>query len=189
MKKVSIAMSFIAALAAATVFGLAVYRDKGHVTVFRTGETVKPFFGANFTQIKSNIQTGHIVNEPKEEFKLPPVISVSVKSDPPTVGPTQSLQTQAPEILYTADSSIKFAVGDMLTIPAEDQKYMRYFSLYNIPKVKRKEYAATFSFICNSLSRRKKIYIPQFVGVSDETVIRVDIRRYEWNPETWKSVV
>lgn len=187
MKNVSIAMSFVAVLAAAAVFGLAVYRDKGHITVFKTEETVKPVFGTNFTHTKSNIQIGHIVGESREEFKLSPIIPVSVtpQFDPPVlpaVGP--ALQAQAPEILYTADSSIKFAVGDMLTIPAEDQKYMRYFSLYNIPKVKRKEYAATFSFICNSLSRRKKIYIPQFVGASDETVIRVDIRHYEWNPET-----
>jgi hypothetical protein len=96
--------------------------------------------------------------------------------------------SQPPETLYTADSSVKFAIGDLLIIPQESVPYIRYFSLYNVPKAKRKEYAATLSFVVNSLSTRKKIYIPEFVGASDETVIRIDIRNYEWNPEAWEKL-
>lgn len=185
-------MSFIAVLAAGAVFGLAVYRDKGqpHAPVEQVAETKKFASAASSTDIKSNVQTGHVVSEPKEEppFVAPKVVPIAPTTpapvqQQPVMGPQQPIQTQAPETLYTADSSIKFAVGDILTIPAEDRPYMRYFSLYNIPKEKRRAYAATFSFVCNSLSTRKKIYIPAFIGASDETVMRVDIRHYKWKPE------
>jgi len=186
-------MSFIAVLAAGAVFGLAVYRDKGqpHAPVEQAAETKKFASAASSMDIKTNVQTGHVVVESKEDppFVAPkavpiaPAVPAQEPVQQPVMGPQQPIQTQAPEILYTADSSIKFAVGDILTIPEEDRKYMRYFSLYNIPKVKRRDYAATFSFVCNSLSTRKKICIPIFLGASDETVMRVDIRHYGWKPE------
>lgn len=199
MKNVSIVMSFIAVLAAGAVFGLAVYRDKGlsPMPVERALETKKIVSSANPLDIKTNVQTGHVVFEPKEEIKVP-FIAPKIQLPPPDplpapmvpsiVGPNQPIQARPPEILYTADSSIKFAVGDLLTLPPEDRPYMRYFSLYNIPRDKRKAYAATFSFVCNSLSTRKKMYIPAFVGASDETVIRVDIRHYEWKPESLEKL-
>jgi hypothetical protein len=192
-------MSFVAVLAAGAVFGLAIYRDKGqsHAPIEKVEVPAKVGATAISTNIKTDIQSGHVVFEPKDDFKLPPLaeppkdFSPLPKLELPTpaiVGPNQAIQVQPPEILYTADSSVKFAVGDILTIPPEDRPYMRYFSLYNIPRDKRKVYAATFSFICNSLSTRKKTYIPAFVGASDETVIRVDIRHYEWKPEALEKI-
>ena len=201
MKNVSIVMSFVAVLAAGTVLGLAVYNDKGRspATADKLAGTANVVPKANSTY--TNIQTSHVVTDTKnEEAILPPVVIPKIMPlDPPLpkpdvglaqpdVVPSQPIQAQPPEILYTADSSVKYAVGDLITIPAEDQKYMRYFSLYNIPKAKRKEYAATFSFICNSLSTRRKMYVPQFVGASDETVIRVDIRHYQWKPEALEKL-
>jgi hypothetical protein len=188
MKKVSIVMSFVAVLAAGAVFGLALYRDKWQSHVPKTDV---PKVGVAISTDGNTMHSGHVIFEPKDEVKLPPVAAPKVQPIPvevptpsvPFVGPSQPLQAQPPEILYTADSSVKFAVGDLLTIPFEDQKYIRYFSLYNIPKAKRREYAAVFSFVCNSLSTRRKMYIPEFVGASDETVIRVDIRNYNWKPE------
>lgn len=199
MKNVSIVMSFIAVLAAGTVLTLAVSRDKGHTdaAIAKPKETARVVTAIPPEFVNAgNVQNSHVVKDeprvpavavapkilPKAEPQAPALPAVPTLTGPPPVGPTQPLQAQPPEILYTADSSVKFAVGDLITLPLEDQKYMRYFSLYNIPKSQRKEYAATFSFVVNSLSTRKKIYIPQFVGASDETVIRVDIRHYDWNP-------
>lgn len=198
MKNVSIVMSFIAVLAAGAVFGLAVYRDKRHQTapVEKVAAETNNVSAATPPDIKTNFQSSHVI-EPIEVPRFPqpqlqpPLQQPLPQPEPPTPAvPTisQPIQAQPPEILYTADSSIKFAVGDLLTLPPEDQKYMRYFSLYNIPKAKRREYAATFSFVCNSLSTRRKIYIPEFVGASDETVIRVDIRWYDWKPESLEKL-
>lgn len=97
-------------------------------------------------------------------------------------------QTLVQVKLYTPDTSVKFAVGDILTIPEHERKFYRYLSLYNIPEEKRPDLAKTISFMVNSLSTRRKIYIPHFVGASDETVIRLDIRDYEWKPEAWDKL-
>lgn len=194
MKNVSIVMSFIAVLAAGAVFGLAIYRDKGQQTApveniaagtNNVSTATPPDIKTQVSHVISDAQPSVIpipIPQPTQQTVLPPVQS------PPSVGPNQPIQSLPPEILYTADSSVKFAVGDLLTLPPEDQKYMRYFSLYNIPKAKRRDYAAVFSFVCNSLSTRRKMYIPEFVGASDETVIRVDIRWYDWKPETLEKL-
>lgn len=209
MKHVSVVMSFIAVLAAGVVLSLAIYRDKGRPVAItdKQLEVVKPISNSN-AQVPTitNIQSSHIITEPKKtEVKPLPLPIAPMPSDyvplpavpfvkniepipapqpvqpqPQPIGPPRLV---VPEVLYTSDSSIKFAVGDLLTVPVDDKKYMRYFSLHNIPQAKRREYAATFSFICNSLSTRKKISIPEFVGASNETVIRVDIRHYNWKPE------
>lgn len=89
---------------------------------------------------------------------------------------------------HTPDSSIRYAMGDMATIPADVQPYIRYLSLYNIPKIKRREVAQTVSFVINSLSKRKKMYIPVFVGASDETVIRLNLRDYDIDPKVWDEL-
>ena len=213
MKHVSIIMSFIAVLAAGVVLSLAIYRDKGRpITVANKPlEVVKPISNVQIP-IVTNIQSGHLINEPKKlEVPIPiapmpsnfvplpsvpfvknvvpqPVAPKPIAPKPIAPQPIAPPRLLLPEVLYTSDSSIKFAVGDLLTVPQEDKQYMRYFSLHNISKAKRKDYAAVFSFVCNSLSTRKKISIPQFVGASEETVIRVDIRNYGWKPEALEKL-
>jgi hypothetical protein len=87
--------------------------------------------------------------------------------------------------LSTPDASIRFAMGDLASLPVDHQPYMRYLSLYNIQKEKRVDVARLVSFTVNSLSRRKKIYIPVFVGASDQTVIRLNLKDYEIDPKVW----
>lgn len=82
--------------------------------------------------------------------------------------------------IYTANSSAVFADSHFKTLTPYLQQYALYLSSYNIPKQERSKYARVASFICNSLSTRKKIYIPEFVNGSDETVIYVNLLNYEW---------
>lgn len=101
-------------------------------------------------------------------------------------------QPAAPTIrvapLYTPDSSMRFAAGDLALLPPDVQPYIRYLSLYNVPAAQRPEYARTVSFVLNSLSKRKKMYIPVFVGASDQTVIRVNLQDYEIDPKVWDQL-
>lgn len=92
------------------------------------------------------------------------------------------------EKLWTPESSVFFALADLKTIPPEQQQYIRYLSLHNIPAAKRDEYAKIVSFVVNSLGTRRKIYIPVFVGASEKTVIRLNIKDYDWNPESWEKL-
>lgn len=89
--------------------------------------------------------------------------------------------------LYDPNSSVKFATGDILTVPIEERKYIRYLSLYNIPKEDRKRFAQIISFMVNSLGRRRQPYIPLFVGASNETVLRINIKDYVWDREVYEN--
>lgn len=90
--------------------------------------------------------------------------------------------------IYTPDSSIRYATGDVLSLPVEIQPYIRYLSLYNIPKDRRGEVAQTVSFVINSLSTRKKIYLPVFVGASNETLIRINLKDYDIKPSVFDEM-
>lgn len=104
--------------------------------------------------------------------------------DVPPIEPPPAFE----EKIYTPESSILFALADVQTLPQNIQPYIRYLSVYNHPKEKRASYGQASSFVCNSLSTRKKIYIPQFVGGTEQTVIRINIKDYNWKPEVWDKL-
>jgi hypothetical protein len=105
-------------------------------------------------------------------------------AQPPPVTPTPVAKVA----LYTPDSSVKFAAADLATVPPEERPFIRYLSLYNVSKHYRRKVAETVSFVVNSLGTRRQMYIPLFVGDSDETVIRLNIYHYEWKAETWDDL-
>lgn len=117
----------------------------------------------------------------KKEF-IPPV---QVKPQAQLKFPNLPKQ---PEQLYPPDSAVFFAEADMRTIPESLRPSIRYLSLYNIPRAKRREVAAIVSFMVNSLGTRRKPYIPLFVGGCEETLIRLNIDDYEWNPKSWDDL-
>ena len=104
------------------------------------------------------------------------------------VGSTTQAQPIPNVNLWTPDSSVKFALADLKTLPPNIQPYIRYLSLYNTPKEHRKKFGQTVSFVVNSLGTRRKMYIPVFVGGSDETVIRLNIKEYEWKTDQFDNL-
>ena len=92
------------------------------------------------------------------------------------------------EPLYTPNSSVLFAVEDLKLFPEDEQQYIRYLSLYNIPKKDRKAVAQTVSFVLNSLSTLKTEEVPVFVANSDETVLRVKIDYYNIKQKGWENL-
>lgn len=102
--------------------------------------------------------------------------------------PSEAQPVAVDEPLYTPDSSVKFALGDLLTLPDTYRPYIRYLSLYNYNKTERVERARIVSFTINSLSRRKTMYIPVFVGASNATVIRINLKDYDIDPKEWDNL-
>ena len=90
--------------------------------------------------------------------------------------------------IYTPDSSVRLAAADLATVDPSERPNIRYLSLYNVPAESRRDVAATVSFVVNSLSKRRKIHIPVFVGGSDETLIRINIDQYEWKSKAWDDL-
>lgn len=106
--------------------------------------------------------------------------------------PAPSAQPVAPppaeQVVYTPNSSYQLALGDMAGIPPKHQPYIRYLSLHNLTPEDRVRMGQTVSFVVNSVSTRKKIQIPFFVGAGDRTVIRINLRDYDIDPKDWDRV-
>ena len=190
-------MSFVAIIAATLVLGLAIV-GKPHA-ISQTSEIVaRP--KNNLVEIPGHLIDGPSTPPQSDPLYFPPTTFPTPETrqtfsvpdpqtnDPAPINPIVPSTPTVPDKLYDPNSAYLFAVGDLLTIPIYDQKYIRYLSLYNIPKQQRKEMAAVISFMANSLSTRKKMYIPEFVGASNETLIRIDIRLYEWSAEVWENL-
>jgi hypothetical protein len=189
MKIISVIMSFVAVLSATVVLILAIHH---HNVAKSSAETIvaKPDVKPTKAIRTSDPQAGQLVMDkpPPVVIPPPPVPREPLPSvpEPPSVPPAP--EPSKPEVFYDPNSSVTWAVGDLLTFPKHDQKYIRYISLYNIPRERRREYAAVISFVVNSLGTRRKMYIPEFVGASNETLIRLDIRNYEWTFEAWEKL-
>lgn len=112
---------------------------------------------------------------------LTPVF-ILAQDNPPKQAPIVAVK------LYTPDSSVRFAAADIATLSPEEARFTRYLSLYNIPPERRKAYGETLSFVVNSLSTRRRVYIPVFVGGTDETLIRINMENYEWNTQAWENL-
>ena len=97
-------------------------------------------------------------------------------------------QPGAQELLYSPDHSVKLALADLKTLPPDIQYTTRYLSLYNIPRNDRIAVAKTVSFVVNSLSTRRKPYVPSFVPNSDFTLIRLNLDDYDWDRKTWEKL-
>lgn len=194
MKKFSIFMSFIALIAATAVAGTAIISNKGHnpeptLVSVKTPEIPKVLLpdakpvgttGSSFVMNDKEPIKSAIQQPPYIISAQPPVLPIATQ--PPA---TQPSIPEKPK-LYDPNSAYLFATGDILTIAPEQRRYIRYISLYNVPKEKRKEVAAIISWMVNSLSTRKRIYIPEFVGASNETLIRLDTSLYEWDLNAWE---
>jgi len=107
---------------------------------------------------------------------------ILAQDNPPKQAPLVAVK------LYTPDSAVKFAAADIATLPPEEAKFTRYLSLYSIPPERRRAYGQTLSFVVNSLSQRRRIYIPVFVGGTDETLIRINIENYDWDAQSWENL-
>lgn len=103
---------------------------------------------------------------------------------PPAPRPAQQVQ----QVIYTPDTSYQLALADLAGIPANVQPYIRYLSLYNLTPEDRAKMGQTVSFVVNSLSQRKKIQIPFFVGAGDRTVIRINLKDYGIDPKDWDKL-
>lgn len=192
-------MSCVAIVAAVLVFVTAASRNADRKVETSTPDLqvkTQPVINTTSPRVDVSLpKNSQLVNNGPPKLVEPPTPPPQVSDTPPVNQQVNSLPNVGPpnlnpppEILYGPNSAVVFATGDLLSLPVEMRPYIRYISLYNIPKAKRKEYAAALSFVCNSLSTRRQMYIPEFVGASDETLIRLNINDYEWTPEAWEKL-
>ncbi len=85
--------------------------------------------------------------------------------------------------------AIEQAHADLVRIPVDDRRYVRYLSLYATKDAERAKLIQAISAHCNSLSRNIDIRPPTIVPDNAGSLLRVDLRNYEWNTEVWEKLV
>ena len=85
-------------------------------------------------------------------------------------------------------------VRDLEAADTSDRPFLRYYSLadlHNNPEVDDETLnlnRTSLSKLVNHLSWNRKIVVPETLG-PDKTLLRVDIRKYNWTPATWRQIV
>ena len=82
--------------------------------------------------------------------------------------------------------AVKLAATDILSVPPEVRKHIRYVSLTYASPQERSQVWQTTSFLVNSFSRHKTIIPPLFVG---ETIIRINLFDYGIDPQAWDNLI
>jgi hypothetical protein len=85
----------------------------------------------------------------------------------------------------TPEVEVIEAAVDLGEVLEQDRPYMRYLSLYSLDPKDRPNAIKVARFWCNSLSLRKRMSFPESVT---PTLLRVDTRLYEWDPEAWEGL-
>lgn len=82
--------------------------------------------------------------------------------------------------------------SDLQTIPERSRRYVRYFTSVPLANAgatpdQLATYAHGISKLLNSLSWNSKIMTPAAIN-RDSTLLRIDLRDYQWTSETWKKL-
>ncbi len=81
----------------------------------------------------------------------------------------------------------------MQELPERDRRFARYFTLTHLRNVGLQDdelqtYRNALAKLANSLSWHRVVKIP--VGIdSERTILRIDIRDYQWNDRVWKRIL
>jgi WD40 repeat protein len=84
-------------------------------------------------------------------------------------------------------------LADLDKADRRQRRFLRYFSLapqYNagLAEDELQSYRIAFAQLLNSLSWHPRISIPQAVD-ADQTVLRIDLRDYQWDANTWDRIL
>jgi mono/diheme cytochrome c family protein len=83
--------------------------------------------------------------------------------------------------------------ASMLALPDRDRRFARFFTLTHLANAGLRQdelqtYRLSLSKLLNSLSWRNEIVNPRAVD-SAQTILRIDIRDYQWNEQIWKGIL
>ena len=97
-----------------------------------------------------------------------------------------------PRTFITESAILARIRSDLSSAPERSRTYLRYLSiahLYNarVPDSELAEYNGAISKLINSLSRHPEV-TPPFAIDSAHTLLRIDLRDYDWTAATWNNL-
>jgi len=95
---------------------------------------------------------------------------------------------------FISESQVLHAiVQDLEAAPKANRPFLRYFSLANLWNASDVDtatlglYRAALGKLVNHLSWKKEIVRPAETGLAN-TLLRIDLRNYRWNDQTWDRI-
>lgn len=86
----------------------------------------------------------------------------------------------------TPADAIAQAHADISTIPEKDRYFVRYLTMYSVPKEDRPLLAKVLTGHVNHLSRHPEAW--PLVPVADGSLLRLDTRLFRWKTEVWEKL-
>jgi hypothetical protein len=105
-----------------------------------------------------------------------------------------SLDSAADDRDFIADADIVQIIHDDLQkVEERSRKFTRYFTITHLYNAGRSEdelqtFRLALSKLVNSLSWERDIEMPRPIDPA-RTIVRVDLRHYQWTPEVWKRLL
>jgi cytochrome c553 len=105
-----------------------------------------------------------------------------------------SLESAADDREFIADADIVQHIHDDLQkVEERSRRFTRYFTITHLYNAGRSEdelqtFRLALSKLVNSLSWERDIEVPRPIDPA-RTIVRVDLRHYQWTPEVWKRVL
>lgn len=113
------------------------------------------------------------------------LLTASLPAQPPN-----GKKAAVPKLIVKDPATAAFAAReDLLKVAPQDRPYMRYLTLYSVPREKRENFIRLLNFWCNSLSQNPNIVLAARVAGTEDTMLRLDVRDYRWNPKAWDKLV
>jgi hypothetical protein len=113
------------------------------------------------------------------------LLTASLPAQPPN-----GKKAAVPKLVVKDPATAAFAAReDLLKVAPQDRPYTRYLTIYPVAKDKRENYIRILNFWMNSLSRNPQIVLATRVPGTDDTMLRIDMRDYYWDPKAWDKLV
>jgi hypothetical protein len=102
-------------------------------------------------------------------------------------------EARAPRRFLSADEMLRAISDDLAKAPARERQFLRYFTLthlYNagLSEEELQSFRHGLTKLVNSLSWGKRIVVPKAID-SERTLLRIDLRDYQWNEKNWETVL
>jgi tetratricopeptide (TPR) repeat protein len=99
----------------------------------------------------------------------------------------------APRAFIASADMLEAMRGDLDKASPRDRPFLRYFTLTHLHNAglsgeEMQSYRHALSKLINSLSWQKAIVVPKAVD-AERTILRVDLRDYQWNEKIWEAIV
>lgn len=102
-------------------------------------------------------------------------------------------ETSPPRQFVSTDQLIQAVADDLANTGERDRRFIRYFTLTHLYNAGAAEdelqtYRNALSKLVNSLSWKRQIVKPKPID-SAKTVLRIDLRDYDWSDTTWNTIL